>query len=511
MNNSSLCPAWLSDLNSIIEKMLPKLQESDGGFKDKENGKKGCFSTIEGLYPLLLHPQKEKWAKNIIDGIKYLLKNVTNGNISPAPEYPDIAGDCSVDSMAYGLYVLTLARHYIMDNISEHEESEILLSELNEQVQFCIKYIKENQNEDKGWPLVKSIPLDLKSRTYSTALVIFALSNCEDSDFEECKRDRRTLIIDGVNFLISENRDGEGGWFFSEPQNTDDARLVKLKKKPSVTLTAVVVFSLSHLLRTERKTECDNEIRKVVKEGAKYIYKRIFTTDGVINNSFLVEEYEPVDYPVLNGNSKGIIKKTKGLNDKEGFAYPYEMILPALILTPGYSLKDEGLIALEDFIFKKFKKIGSSQTKSWEIYDFSDKLFALLYYNYIDTLIEEGLDRFVKKANPIRCVIDGHDLCPDVRNVMRGYPYTRYKNFYPIISFLKNVLQKTINTWNKLIWWKKTAVIYSFIIFIAFCVTQCLGFKNAFWLLIGQMLLICFFWIQNHYRQKQEDKTKVKK
>lgn len=463
MNRSAYPPSWLSDINRIIGIMLPRLQDTDGGFKDEENGNKGCFSTIEGLYPLLLHPQKEKWGKHITDGIEYLLKNAKNGKISPAPEYPDVVGDCCVDSMAYGLYVLTLARYYTTNYAPRNEKRENILSDLNTQIKHCIRYIEENQNGDGGWALVKDLAEDLKSRTYSTALVIFALSNCEEGDFEESKKDGRTLIREGVNSLIEYNRCDDGGWFFSQPREVEDEKLVKLKKKPSVNLTAVVVFSLAHLLRTEWKFGWDDKILKVIREGAKYIYENTFG-EGWKENTLPVEEsYELVDYPAYDETGKGKIIKTKR------FIFPYEMILPALVLVPGYSVKSQELIALRDLIYSKLEQLRKGGiTKPWKLYDFSDKIFALLYHNYIETLLEEGLDRFVKTADAIRCVIDGNEMCPDVINAFKRCPYEGDKieqcpclrSFVgQKISIFQKIRNSVKNRWRKLHGWARGLLI----------------------------------------------------
>ena len=407
--------SWISKIDRIIEKML-ELQDDDGGFRDTDSGKKGCFSTIEGLYPLLLHPQTERWLKHIIAGINYILENTKDGKISPAPEYPNIAEDCSVDSMAYGLYVFSLARHCIGRDMPKSEEKENLLSSIDKQIKHCIKYIEDNQNRDGGWPLVKDLPEDIKSRTYSTALVIFSLSNCEKEDFKESKKGGRSLIRDGVNFLIennnyqiTNNRDMRA-WFFSQPRDNDE--LAELKKKPSVNLTAVVVFSLAHLLRSEWKSGWDIKIPKTIREGARYISKNTFNESGDEITLSVEEDSEPVDYPVYNENSNGKILKTKGydndkkgFNKKEGFIFPYEMILPALVLVPGYSVKSRKILELRNHIYKKIERTRKSITEPCRLFDFSDKIFALEYQSYLEHVVEECLDRYVKRGDVISVMI----------------------------------------------------------------------------------------------------------
>lgn len=518
MKRASSYPSWLSNLNRIIEIMIPRLQDKDGGFKDEGNGNKGCFSTIEGLYPLLLHPQKEKWAKNIITGIKYLLKNAKNGKISPTPEYSDIVEDCCVDSMAYGLYILTLSRHYIV-TISQKNKEKRLLTSINTQIKHCIKYIEENQNGDGGWPLVKDVADDLKSRTYSTALVIFALSNCGKTDFEEYKKDVRTLIREGVNFLIKYNRCDDGGWFFSLPRNGDVEELAKLKKKPSVNLTAVVVFSLAHLLRTEWKFGWDVKILKVVQEGAKYIHEKTFEWRQNKKGQKIIilhvyNDCEPVDYPTYDRTGKGRIIKIKGYNKNEGFIFPYEMILPALVLAPGYSVKSKELMTLRDLIYSKLEQIGRSRTKPEKLYDFSEKIFALLYHGYIETLLEEGLDRFVKTADVLRCVIDGYDSCPQVRDAVSMCPYSENINSCPHVSsteeqtILQKIKNNIKNQWRKLHGGSKRLLIQVIIVVCTIPILLYLESKqklfgltsSAIWGIYGMLQVFVTIGLQRYYR-----------
>ena len=446
-----LPPSWISKLDRIIAKML-EFQDDDGGFRATEGGEKSCFSTIEALYPLLLHPQTERWVENIIAGINYIFKkNTKDGKISPAPEYPNIAEDCSVDSMAYGLYVFSLARHCIGRNMSKSEEKENLLSQIDKQIERCIKYIEDNQNRDGGWPLVKDSSDDIKSRTYSTALVIFALSNCEKEVFKESKKGGKSLIRDGANFLIENNNNlitesqDMRAWFFSQPRDNDE--LAELKTKPSVNLTAVVVFSLSHLLRSEWKSGWDPKIPKAIREGARYISKNTFNESGEEITLSVEEDSEPVDYPVYDENSKGKGLKTKGydnakkcFNKKKGFIFPYEMILPALVLVPGYSVKSRKILELRNHIYKKIEQTRKSITDPCRLFDYSDKIFALEYQSYIEHVLEECLDRYVKKGDVIPCLIDKSKKCPHMCS---------------IVEQKESIIQKIQNRWGKLHGWTK--------------------------------------------------------
>lgn len=505
MSNSRLS---LYDLNEIIEKMLPQLQDENGGFKEEENGNIGCYSTIEGLYPLLLHPQKEKYTKNIVNGLEYLLKKVKeeSGRISPAPEYQDIIGDCCVDSMAYGLYVLTLARQYI--SRYKIKEAEPLLSDINGQIKNCIRYITENQNDDKGWPLVKDNVENFRSRTYSTALVIFSLSNCEKTDFKGNKKDDIAMIRDGVYFLSIYNRSSEtGGWFFSEARDNDDEKIKELKTTPNVNLTAVVTFSLAHLLLTEFGT--DPTILSLAQGGSKYIYTETFknTLDG--GNLPVKDDYEPVDYPTIKKGTVGKKIETKK------YVFSYEMILPALLLSPGYSVSSRELVALRDFIYADLKNIEKKRLEAWKIYDFSDKIFALLYYYYIETLFEKSITLFAKAGDVIRCVVDDYNLCSRVIEARDICPYSNSIASCPHVSSAKSrtILQRFKNQWIAFSWWLKGLLIQLIIVVFTLPVLLYLdqssqtpfGLRSeAMWNIYGLIQMFVTIGLQGYYGIKEK-------
>lgn len=493
-------PHWLSEIDKIIEKMLPKLQDRDGGFKNEEEGKKGCYPTIEGLYPLLLHPRKEKWATNIIDGIKYILRHTSenHGKISPSPEFTDVVEDCSVDSMAYGLYVLALARHYISNYVLKSKEKEKLLSEINTQIKRCIEYIVGNQNRDGGWPFVKDEVSDFKSRIYSTALVIFSLSNCNKTDFKDAKKDATIMIRDGVNFLEKHNRVKGEGWFFSMPRGETNEN-IRESTTPSVNLTAVVVFSLSHLLRTE--FGLDPKVLSLVQEGEKYIYKKTFM-DNLDGRSLSVkDDNEPVDYPAFDGTNRGKSIKTNK------YAFSYEMILPALVLSPGYSVESQELINLRDFIYDEFKTIERTRTQPWKLYDFSDKIFALLYYNYVETLLRVGIDRFVKASEVIACVIDDYKKCPYVINAHK----------YSIFQKIRNSVK---NRWQKLPRWVRGFLIQFIEVVCTIPILIYMELKpqipfsltsNAMWSIYGAIQALITLGLQGYYQAiKYKDRGDIR-
>jgi len=508
-------------IDEVINKMLPLLQDdSDGGFKDKEDGsKKGCFPTIEGLYPLLIHPQKEKWKENIINGIKYLLKNTKNGYISPAPEYPNIVGNCCVDSMAYGLYVLTLARHYVGNYISRREEQESILSDLNGRINQCIKYIEMNQNIDGGWPIVKDEVEELKSRTYSTALVIFSLNNCEGWDFEGCQKTRVTLIREGVIFLAKHNRCKEGGWFFSQPREKDAEEVKRLKTKMSLNLSAVVLFSLGHLIRAGSEFAEDDEILAILHDEANYIYSNIFevksgTTTFHLREKYLKEDYELVDYPIYDEHVKGKI-----IQQKE-YYFPYEMLLPAFVITPGYSTKNKGLKILRDYIYNNFTRIAKKRIKPWKLYDFSDKVFAILYYDYIDTLLEESIDRFVRRAEVIRCAIDSSDSCLAVINASNKCLYSTNVDSCPHVSSTKNRLSKIGQTisqikkrWIKSPGWLKAILIQIIVLVVTLFIlihlekrTSLGSLSITIWTVYGIIQTLVFAFLLHFLSQKDQQR-----
>ncbi len=507
-------PSWISKIDIIIEKML-ELQDGDGGFRDTDSGKKGCFSTIEGLYPLLLHPQTERWMKHIIAGINYILENTKDGKIPPTPEYPDIAEDCCVDSMAYGLYVFALARHCIRRDMPESKEKENILSRLDKQIKHCIKYIVDNQNRDGGWPLVKDTSEDIKSRTYSTALVLFALTNCDGEDFKGSNKMGSSLIGDAAKFLMENNNCTKNKdkrvWFFSQPRKRDNDELEKLKKKQSVNLTAVVVFSLSHLLRSEWKLGWDVKISKTIREGARYISQETFKDSGEEIELKVEDDSEPVDYPVYDKNEKIIKIKgydNNGFKEKEGFVFPYEMILPALVLVPGYSVKSRKLIKLRDHIDEEAKTMRSSITDPLRLFDLSDKIFALEYHYYVEHVVEECLDRYVKRGDVIRCIVDGLDRCYYGRDVLEQKK-SKIKKVQKITNGFKD-------RWRKLADWIKVLIIGSVI--LVCLLPMCFILKSFFGVLLETNLILGIFWggvvtvtlssVVVYYQKK--DKTEVK-
>lgn len=427
--------------------MIPRLWDSDNkGFKNFERGEVGVFSTIEGIYPLLLHPQshRKNIENKIIDGIGYILANTKNGKISAKPEYIDIKDEYCVDSCAYGLYVLTLTRkHLINSDLAEKNQLKLLI---DEQIKQCINRIIENRNEnDGGWP-IRKMENHFPSRPYSTSLVIFSISNCSKEDFGSQYSLMLDMIRNGINFLEKNHRvpsppDPEKhkirkgrGWYYTElfPDNTADNQ-----KNLSLNMTAEVVFALGHLVRN-RWWEPNPTVLKLIKEGAAYLWENGFNENcktGEISLSLAGEGAnqglgrECVKYP---GSS---FSRTNNDIKYHKFEHPFEMMLPALILAPGYSIRSDQITLLKTKIEEKMKEMMKSNlTLHFNLYEYSDKSFSLMYYNYISTLIEIGLDRFVTASEPLRCIVNDAQSCPDVKKARLECPFNLNISQCPNVS-----------------------------------------------------------------------------
>lgn len=406
----------LPELNNIekhIGQMLQNFANEDGSFKNKMGGTSGSYSTIEALIPLLLYPDKGKYRKDIIKGVTYVLTEAEKNQkrISPAPEYINIYENCCVDSMAYGLYMLTLARNYLENNPEKD-----LNEKTSNQIKECIKYISANQNDDKGWSLQKRN--GLKSRTYTTALVLLAICNCETKDFEnEVGAYKRELLLGNAkDFLIQNNfhtetikkkknqnfkneikEETKTKWYFAKPSDDDTADKKNDKQRDSVNLTATVVFALSHLLRTcESDDHWEPEVKTKIQEGINYI------VDYKIE-ALKEKDIEQVEYYSEDGQK---------LSHK--YEHPFEMIVPAIVMSPGNSLKECSFKKIKSKIQNEINAIISKKGEK-ELWQFSDKIFALEYYVCIDRGIEGMLNNF-SKGKTI-CTYPTHKECPILTNL----------------------------------------------------------------------------------------------
>lgn len=408
---------WLSEIETICGQMHNTLQTPEGGFKEnrRDTARKGPFTTIEGLYPLLLYPKSEKFYTPIVKGIDYLLGEAENNGwkISPHPYFPEI--DHSIDSTAYGLYVLLLARNFFNKNNKGSQDHKQRLENINKLIIESIKYISEYKNDDNGWGLRHN----LKSRTYSTCLVIYALSNCSKNDFLKVDIDGDCLIADGVKFLQNNNKnENEPGWYYSEPEEFDSEEITNKKTTKSVNLTATVVFSLSHLWFTSyRNNENPKDIHNLILQGRNYI---------INSEKFQSLNEDNTNYDYIFTSDREIVSYNDG-NISTNFDHPPEMIIPALILAPGYSIKNQPLIKYRDYLCRKINEtVNNIGNRRWNLFEFSDKVFALIYHHYVENAFTKCLNLFVKEGDVFRCLIDEENKCYNVKEALKRCPH--YEN-----------------------------------------------------------------------------------
>ena len=414
-----------NDLSKILDR-LKNLQNPDtGAFRseDKINHstpQEGVFSTIEGIIPFLLFPYDDVYPDVILKGINYLIEvtEENNGKINPIPEYPNYDERFgSVDGATYTLYVFTLARHFIKKQLN----CDGTLQNIEKQILLLLQYIEQNQNDDDGWGIVKYN--HLKSRTYSTSLVVFALNNCEKKDFDNAKVDGKDLLQNGVQFLLEKNmkiEDGEMKWYFSEPLDDDSETIKNKKKQCNTNITAVVIFSLSHVLHTKwsdwRDGEWDTKIKTAVSSGANYIIKTLF--DDSSNPTF-GDVIELVSYPSSEKKSAGITTHK--------YHHTYQMVLPSFVLAPGISIYCNECDYLKNHILKTVsEKLGDDGLYSIETnlktYELADSAFALTYYYCLILGIEGCINNILKKGELFECLIR------DDGNVGFCYNWNLYKS-----------------------------------------------------------------------------------
>lgn len=404
-----------NDLKKILDRLAEYQNDKTGAFRyeDKKHSEpqEGVFSTIEGIVPFLLFPYKEFYQDKILLGIDYLIdvSDKNNGKINPKPEYPNYDERLgSVDGAAYTLYVFTLARYFIKNQLKDEKRCQ----PIDKQISLLLQYIKDNQNLDNGWGIVKHN--NLKSRTYSTSLVVFALNNCEENDFDNAKVDGKALQQEGITFLLTKNMINDEGvikWSFSEPldDDTEDIKTKKMQYNPNI--TAVAIFSLSNVLHTtwrRGELEWEEEIKEAISLGANYIVETSFDD---LNNPILKDAYEPVSYPFTEEKGAGIaIHK---------YEHPYQMILPSLVLAPGISIYDNKCDNIKTLIFESvFGKLRDDKSRAkitnLKIYELSDSAYALIYYYCVNLAIEGCINNVLKKGELFECLIrdDGNiDNC----------------------------------------------------------------------------------------------------
>ncbi|NQV14787.1 hypothetical protein HQ531_04955 [bacterium] len=415
----------MEELHGIFEKLRAfqiKSGELKGAFsRELSEGNvpnedmAGPFSTIEGVYPFLIHPEKNKNATLLMEALEYLISDCGNNNnlVRIFPEYADAEQQQSyVDSNAFGLFILTLGRSFL-SNYHHVTSKQKVIDSTNEIIANIIRHINDSKiahnRKEYGWPLIQysSRDIEIFPRTYSTALVVLALNNCTDDDFSRSGITKgRNLVEYGVNYLLSEQNTDKtsshyGGWGFA-PSNNGHGSSNGQSVNPNI--TADVCFALAHTIRNPWNPRGNHvkryydRIGSSIKTGIAYIEKVHAEREGQL--------FQNVDETVMyisRGN-----KKIEYL-----FTHPISMILPALLVSPGVFIKS-------DFVQKILEKISEEVGQreiyqDWKIFNFSDLAIAHTYYYTLLHGFEGLIDKFTREGEIAICLINGHiEQCPHV-------------------------------------------------------------------------------------------------
>ena len=354
-------------LRGILDRLATLMDESGAiKYSTKPNAGHGPYQTLESLLPFVLFPEKENFHDAIVQMAAYVISqaDVMDGGFRPFPEYPYWEFS-AVDSTAYAIHVFAQLRDYLHAHKETKTDLEPLANKVDLAIQKSIGFISRNINNDDGWGFVKNEEHDLNSRTYSTSLVVNALSHCLDTDFPK-EISKKTLIGKGVGYLIARQcKEGEvtGGWFFS----TDDKRV-----HPNI--TSVVVYSLSQTYKYNR----DRRVEDAIEKGIRYITK-YWTMDDVV---------ERVKYPSSTG--------TKKIEFHE-FVHPHQMILPAALLSGEVGFNDDRIREIAQEIINNYKqKIDRFEEEPLDpdstlnAWDLAETAFTLSTYYSVCDVVEHS-------------------------------------------------------------------------------------------------------------------------
>jgi len=354
-------------LRGILDRLATLMDESGAiKYSTKPNAGHGPYQTIESLLPFVLYPEKENFHDAIVQMAGYILSqaDTVDGGFRPFPEYPYWESS-AVDSTAYAIHVFAQLREYLHAHKENNTELEPLANKVDLAIQKSIGFIGRNVNNDDGWGFVKNEEYGLNSRTYSTSLVVNALSHCLDADFPK-EISKKILIGKGVGYLLGHQcKEGEetGGWFFSP----DDKRV-----HPNI--TSVVVYSLSQTYKYNR----DRRVEDAIEKGIRYITK-YWTMDDVV---------EQVKYPTSTG-----VKKV----EVHEFVHPHQMILPAALLSGEVGFNDDRIREIAQEILNNYKqKIDRFEEEPLDpdstlnAWDLAETAFTLLTYYSVCDVVEQS-------------------------------------------------------------------------------------------------------------------------
>lgn len=432
----------LTVIDEIMEEFFREdrldLQKLDGSFKiSTQNEISGPFQTAEALLPLFLVPNKTKYIEQILSSLDYLIKEVNaskDGGVLPAPEILDWQ-DSAVDSSAYTLYVFGVALDYLDHAAMSTDAKKETTDKIENATIKLIKYIDGQKSLDGGWGFING----LKSRIYTTSLVVSALSCIGEDLFSKARKKVNTnclgLIRSGVQFIIDmeckgncnsckhpcsykDERNNVGGWYFSEDQDDENRLLDYLQKEGDYrrerkeihpNITAVAIFSLANSLKHFYGEEIENDIKDALKKGAKFLenncdFKTLMLRDnalGKYDNVFgkMLDSDDKISYKLKSLENIGESLKIPSVRVRKKvpveyrdveYAQPYHMLLPALLISGSFGFSHEDIILFKDHILNKYKKtIGTHQEKHTEVklWEVTDTIFALSsYYSVADVV-----------------------------------------------------------------------------------------------------------------------------
>lgn len=379
---------WNKQQVSFLEgvlRHLVSLRDDTGAIRYSTDPKArfGPFQTVECLLPFLLFPDRVKFIEDIVMMAAYVLstRDPDDGGYRAYPEYPYWEG-AAVDSTAYAIYVFALLRDLLQSRTSLRSEYHVFCDTLRDGIRDGIAFIVRNQNQDSGWGFLKNETLKLESRTYSTSLVLSALSHCSDEDVPSLGLSRRDILGSGVDYLLTNQiQTGEdaGGWSFSEYHN-----------EPHPNISAVAVFSLTQTYHTGWR---DRRVEEAIDRGVKYL-----TSHWTMENA-----KERVRYP------KGAALAEV---DVHKYVQPYHMLLPAALLSGELGFNDEKITQIETKISDQYQQKverherepldPSSILTAWEL---AETAFTLTSYYSVCNVVENCTALFANAASQYDAVV----------------------------------------------------------------------------------------------------------
>jgi hypothetical protein len=358
-------------MEELVKKLLSFQVDGgpeDGAFRSRmsSDSPAGPLTTAETLFPLLLFPERARYAPRLMRALRYLVRECINAESVGVRPHPEIADwpTGAVDSTAYALLSLCFGRDFLYECAeASYDKSETTIKDVEKAIDACLRYLSRNANP-AGWGFAKG----LVNRTYSTSLVLVASSHCTVADFERSGVRQEEVVEKAIDYLCSV-QDTSNGWSYSESE-----------KRVNPNITAVALYALGNGLRYLP----GQKFTDAIQSGAQYIlsavnFDTLKFTDVNSRVCSVRDEFERVSFDIPEVRAGG----RRMFHVEHNYAQPYHMLLPALLWSGVVGFRDSRVGVLTRSIETQYedltRKVAADPRleKSIEVWELGDVLFAL--------------------------------------------------------------------------------------------------------------------------------------